>query len=95
MGRKIKMHNSHEIELDGDLMAIIEALYEEVVIKKDFKHTYLDMKEAIETIIGQMNEEELRAYLLESTFMNTVSYENQMLEALLNSLEQEKNQSEE
>lgn len=86
MSRRIKMLTGHEIELDGDLMMIIESLYQEVVVRKELKHTYLDMKEEIENLISQMDEEELRSYLSESVFMNTVSYENQMLEQLLRKL---------
>ena len=80
------MLTGQEIELDGDLMMIIESLYQEVVVRKELKHTYLDMKEEIDHLIGQMSEEELRGYLSESVFMNTVSYENQMLEQLLQKL---------
>ena len=86
MARRVKMLTGHEIELDGDLMMIIESLYQEVVVRKELKHTYLDMKEEIDNLIGQMSEEELRSYLSESVFMNTVSYENQMLEQLLQKL---------
>lgn len=86
MARCVKMLTGQEIELDGDLMMIIEHLYQEVVVRKELKHTYLDMKEEIDNLIAQMNEEELRSYLSESVFMNTVSYENQMLEQLLKKL---------
>jgi hypothetical protein len=83
MARRIRMLTGHEIELDGDLMAIIESLYQEVVVRNELKHTYLDMKNEIDNIVELMGEEELRSYLAESLFMNSVSYENQMLEALL------------
>ena len=86
MARRVKMLTGHEIELDGDLMMVIESLYQEVVVRKELKHSYLDMKEEIDNLIGQMSEEELRGYLSESVFMNTVSYENQMLEQLLQKL---------
>lgn len=89
MARKLKMLTGQEIELDGDLMAIIENLYQEVVVRKELKHTYIDMKEEIDNLISQMEPEDLRNYLSESVFMNTVSYENQMLEALLQKLQSE------
>ncbi|MCG8377170.1 MAG: hypothetical protein MI702_11890 [Chlorobiales bacterium] len=89
MSRKLKMLTGQEIELDGDLMAIIENLYQEVVVRKELKHTYIDMKEEIDNLISQMEPEDLRNYLSESVFMNTVSYENQMLEALLQKLQSE------
>lgn len=83
MARRIRMLTGHEIELDGDLMAVIESLYQEVVVRNELKHTYLDMKNEIDNIVELMGEDELRSYLAESLFMNSVSYENQMLEALL------------
>lgn len=86
MPRKVKFLTGYELELDGDLMAVIESLYQEVVVRKELMHTYMDMKEEIDNIIGQMNEEELREYLVESVFLNTVSYENQKLEALMKSI---------
>ena len=89
MARKIKMLTGLEIDLDGDLMAIIESLYQEVVVRKELKHTYLDMKGEIDNIVEQMNDEEIRSYLSESLFMNSVSYENQMLEALIKKLKDE------
>lgn len=86
MARKIRMLTGQEVELDGDLMAVIEHLYQEVVVRNELKHTYLDMKNEIDNIVELMSEEELRGYLSESLFMNSVSYENQMLEALIKKL---------
>ncbi len=86
MAKKVKMLTGHEVELDGDLMAIIESLYQEVVVRKELKHTYQDMKEEIENIVAQMDEETARAYLMESISLNTVTYENQMLDVLLREL---------
>lgn len=86
MAKNLKFLTGHTIELDGDLMAIIENLYQEVVVKKELNHSYMDMKDEIDNLIGQMEEDDLRRYLVESIFMNSVSYENQMLEALLKNL---------
>lgn len=84
--KKIKMLAGREIELDGDLMAIIESLYQEVVLKKELKHTYKDIKQEIENIVAQMPEMERKTYLVESLFLNSVIYENQMLDALIKKL---------
>jgi len=84
--KKIKMLAGREIELDGDLMAIIESLYQEVVLKKELKHTYKDIKQEIENIVAQMPEVERKTYLVESLFLNSVIYENQMLDALIKKL---------
>ena len=37
----------------------------------------------IKHLIGQMDDDERRAYLLESLFLNTVRYENDKLEAYM------------
>ena len=72
--------------MDGDIMAIIESLYQEVVLKKELKHTYKDMKEEIENIVAQMPEQERKTYLVESLFLNSVIYENQMIDAFIKRL---------
>ncbi len=84
--KKITMLTGREIELDGDLMAIIESLYQEVALKKELKHTYKDIKKEIENIVAQMPEEERNTYLVESLFLNSVIYENQMLDAFIKRL---------
>jgi hypothetical protein len=87
--KKVKFLTGYELELDGDLMAVIESLYQEVVVRKELMHTYMDMKEEIDNITGQMSSEELQSYLVESLFLNMVSYENQKLEALMEKLSEE------
>jgi hypothetical protein len=41
------------------------------------------MMNEIRHLIGQMDDAERRAYLLESLFLNTVRYENDQLEAYM------------
>ena len=41
----------------------------------------------IQHLIGQMTDEELRSYLAESLFLNTVKYQNDKLEAYFKRLE--------
>ena len=84
--RRASFTTGESIDLDGELMAVIEGLYQEVVVSKELHHTYQDMKEEIENIVSQMDEDESRRYLVESLFLNMVTYENQMLDALLSKL---------
>ncbi len=86
MPKKAKYRTGVEVDLDGDLMAIIEGLYQEVVVRKELRHTYQDVKEEIEHVVSQMDQKEARRYLVESVFLNMVTYENQMLDALLKKL---------
>jgi hypothetical protein len=44
------------------------------------------MFQEIHHLIAQMNDDERRAYLAESLFLNTVKYENDKLEAYLKKL---------
>jgi hypothetical protein len=86
MPKKVKYSTGAEVNLDGDLMAVIEGLYQEVVVRNELRHTYQDMKKEIENIASQMDRKEALRYLVESLFLNMVTYENQMLDALLKKL---------
>ena len=81
--RTIKTTNGAEIALDGDLLAIMEALYREVTARRQLERSFEDMIKEINHLIDQMDDAERRAYLLESLFLNTVKYENDKLEAYM------------
>ncbi len=84
--RTIKTSTGAEIVLDGDLLAIMEALYREVTARRQLDRTFDDMVKEIQHLIEQMSEPERRAYLAESLFLNTVKYENDKLEAYMKRL---------
>jgi hypothetical protein len=67
----------------ADLTSIIESLYQEVAIKRRMDYSFNDMKNEIENLINQMSEQEIRDFLTESLFLNTITYENQMMEMVL------------
>jgi hypothetical protein len=81
--RTIKTTSGTEIALDGDLLAVMEALYHEVTAKRELERSFEDMLREINHLIDQMEEGERRAYLLESLFLNTVKYENDKLETYM------------
>jgi hypothetical protein len=81
--RTIKTTTGAVIELDGDLLAIMEALYREVTARRELNRSFEDMTNEIKHLIDQMSDAERRAYLLESLFLNTVRYENDKLEAYM------------
>jgi len=81
--RTIKTSTGADITLDGDLLAIMEALYREVTARRDLERSFEDMVREINHLIEQMDDSERRAYLLESLFLNTVKYENDKLEAYM------------
>ena len=84
--RTIKTLNGAEITLDGDLLAIMEALYQEVTARQALDRTFEDMVKEIHHLIEQMDDAERRTYLAESLFLNTVKYENDKLEAYMKKL---------
>ena len=84
--RIIKTTTGAEVALDGDLLAIMEALYREVTARRELERSFEDMVREIQHLIEQMNEEERRTYLAESLFLNTVKYENDRLEAYMKRL---------
>jgi hypothetical protein len=74
------------ITLDGDLLAVIETLYHELQTRHDLDYRYEDVMGEIRHLIGQMNDDERRTYLIESLFLNSVTYENEKLGAYLRKL---------
>jgi hypothetical protein len=81
--KTIKTTTGAEIVLDGDILAIMEALYKEVTARKELERSFEDMIKEIKHLIDQMDDATRRAYLLESLFLNTVKYENDKLEAYM------------
>jgi hypothetical protein len=84
--RIIKTTTGAEIVLDGDLLAVMEALYREVTATRALERSFDDMVREIQHLIGQMDDAERSAYLAESLFLNTVKYENDKLEAYMKKL---------
>ena len=81
--RSIKTTTGADIPLDGDLLAVMETLYREVTVKRELERSFEDMIREITHLIEQMSEDERKAYLLESLFLNTVKYENDKLETYI------------
>jgi phage gp29-like protein len=82
----IKTTSGVEIALDGDLLAVMEALYKEVTARRALERSFEDMVKEIQHLIQQMTDAELRSYLAESLFLNTVKYENDKLESYMKKL---------
>ncbi len=84
--RIIKTTTGEPITLDGDLLAVMEALYREVTARRGLERSFEDMVKEIHHLIDQMDESERRTYLAESMFLNTVKYENDKLESYMRKL---------
>ncbi|MDQ3069675.1 MAG: hypothetical protein M3R55_08100 [Acidobacteriota bacterium] len=79
--RTIRTTSGEEISLDGDLLAVLEALYREVAMRRELEHTFEDVSREIARFVEQLSPEEMKQYLTESLFLNSVSYENERLGA--------------
>ena len=84
--RTIKTTTGVDIPLDGDILAIIETLYQEVTAKRELERSYEDMMGEIRHLLTQMTDQERTDYLAESLFHNTVRYENEKLAAYMQKL---------
>ncbi|MPY87780.1 MAG: hypothetical protein GEU99_07650 [Luteitalea sp.] len=87
--RTIKTGAGAEIGLDGDLLTILETLFQEVTVRHELERTFEDMMREITHLVEQMDPADQRRYLVESLFLNTVTYENERLAAFMRKLPQE------
>ena len=84
--RSVKLTTGLEIPLDGELLGVLEALYREVTLKHELEVSFQDMMKEIEGLVDQMDEPDRRRYLVESLFLNSVTYENEQLDAYMRRL---------
>lgn len=87
--RTIRTSAGTAIPLDNDLLAVLEALYRDVTVKLDLDRSFDDMMKEIRALVDQMTDAERAEYLVESLFLNTVTYENERLGALIRKLPDE------
>lgn len=85
--RTIKTTTGTEIPLDGDLLAVLEALFHEVTAKRELERSFEDMNREIHHLVSQMSDEERQSYLVESLFLNQVKYENDRLDSYMRRLQ--------
>jgi hypothetical protein len=81
--RTIKTTAGTPIELDGDVLAVLEAVSKDLLRRQELDYGFEDVDREIAHLISQMSEEELRAYLKESLFMSFNRYENDQLAAMI------------
>jgi DNA invertase Pin-like site-specific DNA recombinase len=77
----LRLSTGFEVPLDGDLLAVLEGLYQEVTLKRQFKGSFEDIMREIESLVDQMSAEDRRRYLVESLFLNYNTFESEMLDA--------------
>jgi len=84
--RRVTLSTGYALDLDGDILGVLEALYREVTLKHALQVSFEDMMKEIQGLVDQMPEEERKRYLVESLFLNSVTYENEMLDAYMRKL---------
>jgi len=84
--RSARLSTGFVLRLDGDLLGVLEALYREVTLKRELRVSFEDMMQEIQGLVEQMAEPDRRRYLVESLFLNSVTYENEMLDAYVRKL---------
>ena len=84
--RSITTTSGTTIPLDGDLLAVVEAIYKELHTRYALDHTFEDTIREVKHLLDQMTGEERQTYLVESLFLNTVTYENERLGAYVRKL---------
>ena len=84
--RKMRLSGGYELTLDGDILGVLEALYREVTLKRALQVSFEDMMKEIRSLVEQMGDEERKRYLVEILFLNSVTYENEMLDAYMRRL---------
>jgi len=84
--RRVRLTTGLEVQLDGELPSILEALYREVTLRHELDVSFQDMMKEIEGLVDQMDEADRRRYLVESLFLNSVTYENEQLDAYMRRL---------
>jgi hypothetical protein len=81
--RTITTSTGTVIDLDGDVLAVIEAISRDLARRSELDYGFEDVDREVQHIVAQLGEEELRAYLKESLFMSFNRFENDRMVALV------------
>lgn len=83
MARTITTSAGTPIELDGDALAIIEIISRDLTRRSGLDYGFEDVDREFQHVVGQLTDDELRAYLKESLFMSFNRFENDRLSGLV------------
>ncbi len=91
--RTIRTTSGTHIDLDGDALAVIEAISRDLARRQELEYDFADVDREIQHIVSQMTDEELRTYLKESLFMSFNRFENDRLDKILRKAEDAREES--
>ena len=81
--RTITTSSGTTIELDGDVLAVIEAISRDLARRQELDYGFEDVDREVRHLVEQLTEVELRAYLKESLFMSFNRFESERMVALV------------
>ena len=80
------------IELDGDVLAVLEAISRDLRRSKGLDYDYEDVEREFQHVVAQLTDDELRTYLKESLVMSFNRYENDQLATVIRRVNEAKDE---
>ena len=72
------------VDLDGDVLAVLEAISRDLTRRKELDYAFDDVDREFQHMVQQLTDAELRVYLKESLFMSFNRFENERLMTMVN-----------
>jgi phage gp29-like protein len=83
MMRTITTASGTEVELDGDVLAVIETVSRDLARRHTLDYGFEDVAREFQFLVEQLDEADLRTYLKESLFMSFNRFENDRMQAIV------------
>ena len=87
--RTIKTTAGTPVELDGDVLAVIEAISRDLARSRELEYGFEEVDREFQFLVQQMTDEELRIYLKESLFMSFNRFEVERMMTIVRRANQE------
>jgi len=81
--RTITTASGTPIELDGDVLAVLEAISRDLMRRHALDYGFEEVAREFQHVIDQLDETDLRTYLKESLFMSFNRFENERMTTLV------------
>ena len=81
--RVITTISGSRIELDGDVLAVLEAISRDLARRQVLEYGFEDVDREFQHVVAQLTSDELRVYLKESLFMSFNRFENDRMMAIV------------
>lgn len=74
--RTITTASGTNIEVDGDVLAVIETISRDIARRQGLDYGFEDVEHEFQQVVAQLSDEELRTYLKECLVMSFNRFEN-------------------